>query len=132
MTILYDLRKDTNNSLVRSANENLRKYYPKLIDIFGEIGSSEWWENFDSGKITKKTIVGKVVSIEPDEDDDLGDAVNIQTSERQIAYDYDGFWKIPEVKTGSTIEITSINSTVSTRSGQISTRIDVKIEVKNC
>ncbi len=132
MTILYDLRKDPNNALVRSANDDLRTYKPELMDKFGEIGSSEWWKNFDLGKITKKIIVGNVISIEPDVDDDLGDAVNIQTSERKIAYDYDGYWKNPEVKIGSIIEIIRIKSTVSTRTGPISTMIDIKIEVKNC
>ncbi len=131
MTKLYDLRKDTNNALVMSANKDLHKYSPKLIDEFGEIGSSQWWEEYDSGLITKKIIVGKIVSIAPDEDDDLGDAVTIQTSEREIAYDYDGFWTNPEVKVGATVEITRIKSTVSTRTGPISTLIDVRIEVKN-
>lgn len=132
MTILYDFRNDPKSALARSANDNLRKYNPEMIDKFGEIGSPEWWANFDSGKITKKIIVGNVISIEPDEDDDLGAAVNIQTSERQIAYDYDGFWKNQKVKIGSTIEIVCIKSTASTRTGPISTGIDVKIEVKNC
>jgi len=132
MTILYDLRKDSNNALVKRANDNLREYKAVLIDEFGEIGSIEWWNNFDSGKITHKIIVGQIISIEPDEDDDLGDAVRIQTSERQIAYDYEGFWIKPEVKIGSTVKITRVKSTVSTKTGPISILIDVKIEVTNC
>ena len=132
MTVLYDLRKDSNNALVKSANDNLRIYNPELIDKFGEIGSSEWWGNYDSGKITKKIIVGNIISIKPDEDDDLGDAVTIQTSEREIAYDYIGYWEKPEVKVGCTVEIIRIKSTVSTRTGPLTILIDAKIKVNNC
>lgn len=130
MTILYDLSTDLNSALVKSANKNLHIYNPILISKFGEIGSSEWWNNFDSGRITKKIIVGNIISIGPDEDDDLGDAVTIQTSKRQIAYDYEGFWRSPEVKVGATIKIVRIKSTVSTRTGPNSTLIDIKIEVE--
>jgi len=130
MTILYNLGGDSDNALVISANNNLRKYNPFLINEFGAIGSSEWWEHFASGRITKK-IVGSIASIAPEEDDDLGDAVTIQTSEGQIAYEYDGFWKSPEVKVGATVEIVRIESTVSTRTGPISTLIDIKIEIQN-
>jgi len=132
MTILYDLRKDQNNALVKIANENLRKYSPELLDKFGEIGSSEWWNNFDTGRITKKIITGNIISIEPDEDDDLGDAVTIQTSERKIAYDYEGYWKKTDVKIGAIVKIIRIKSTVSTRTGPISILIDAIIEVNNC
>lgn len=129
MRILFDLRKTQNYGIVVDANKNLRIYCPDLIELYGEIGSTKWWDNYDSGRITKKIVAGKVISIQPEENDDLGDAVTIQTSEGKIAFDYWGYWTSPEVKIGSIIEIVRIKSTTRTNTGPMTYIIDVEIKV---
>ena len=80
---------------------------------------------------SKSGLFGTIISIAPDEDDDLGEAVKILTSEGEIAYDYEDYWLEPAVKVGATVKITGIKSTVSTNQGPLSYLMDVKIEVIN-
>ena len=118
--------------MARIANEHLRNRCPELIELFGEIGSEKWWKFFDSGNISREINIGSVISIEPDIDDDRGPAVNIQTSQGTIAYDYDGIWKTSELVIGSLVEIVRVKSIVYSRTGPVTTFVDVTIEIKNC
>jgi hypothetical protein len=111
------------------ANQNLasgatgaREYLAR----FGPVASPQWWDWYDRGLISRSLKVGRIVlvgrSTDPLEEDE-GEIVQIQTDQRTIAYDREGFWLDPAVVVGTWVHIERVKVMVGTST----TLIDVKI-----
>jgi hypothetical protein len=133
MKTLYDLRADPDAAIVRMANEHLAQGRPSYVERYGAIASERWWRLYDSGRISRSVHVGHVVLAGPhrDEFDEACDVVRIQTDRRDIEYDREGFWCDPSVRVGSWVHIEQVQASIQTKTGPVTTIIDVRICVED-
>lgn len=129
MKILFDLRSDPDNSVVRVANEHLAAAGEGYFERYGEVGSEQWWEHYNRRHICSLDLVGEITHAGATKDDfgEACDVVRIRTDRGIIEYDREGFWLDTDVQSGRWVHIEQVEVCVATRTGPIRGIIDVRV-----
>jgi hypothetical protein len=129
MKILFDLRDHPDHGVVRVANENLVAAGQGYVERYGAVGSEQWWNHFDRRHICQVELAGEITHVGTAENDfgEQCDVVRIHTDRGIIEYDREGFWENTEVQVGRWVHIEQVEVRVETRTGPITTTIDVRV-----
>jgi hypothetical protein len=129
--VLYDLRSsDAQDGFIQSCNQSLASDTDnQYLKDHGAIGSREWWEHFDAGRIRLKSIAGLVTHIGPRIDyvGETEDVVCFESNGREQCYDRDGIWNDNRIQLGDRICVLRTKATVPHKYGDCIWHIDVRI-----
>ncbi len=110
-------------------NTQLRKYNRNYIATYGEVGSSEWWDNYEKGFISRDIHVGQIILVGKDLSWGENPVVVIRTDRRDRAYDLEGEWGDPSVEEGVWVEIEKFKVKYITSTGPVTELIDTLITI---
>ncbi|WP_035607883.1 hypothetical protein [Haloferula sp. BvORR071] len=126
--ILFDLQSAATADRFERVNKQLQTCRPDYIARFGMVGSKEWWENYQSGFISKDIQVGFVAHLGQHPEWGEEPVVVIRTDRRDHAYDLDDFWRDPSVQVNAWISIQRFKIHIPRPSGPVTELVDAYIE----
>jgi hypothetical protein len=132
MKVLFDLRDHPDHGLVRVTNEQLAAAGEEYLERYGKVGSDQWWHLYDRQRISRSELAGDVIHVGSSQDDfgEACDIVRIRTDCGIIEYDREGFWADVDVQPGRWIHIERVKTCVETRTGPVTTILDVRVWVE--
>ena len=130
--VLFDLRDHPEYGFIRGVNVGLEKHDPGYFERYGRVGSARWWALYERGRISRTEMVGRVVYVGTNEDEpEAGELVRIQTDRGEIEYDREDHWADPAIEVGRWVHIERCKTVLFTRTGPITSDIDVRIWVED-
>jgi hypothetical protein len=118
MSLIFDLRKET-LSWANSINEALSESWPDYFKEFGEVGSEDWWKNYDDGRIpiTKSEGMVSFIGKRTDQFNEEWDTVELSDNGKLIECDQVDYWKSDEITLGKKVYVESFEISFQHRYG---------------
>lgn len=130
MSVIFDL-KDQPKTWAASVNEDLIADCPEYINRYGQVGSDEWWNKYQSAEIDSIKKQGEVVFIgeRADQFHEIWDIVEINIDGELTEYDRCGYWENEAILVGSIIFIESFEISLKQKYGPKTHSFDRLVEI---
>jgi len=128
---IFDLKSRPDwAGFIAGVNETL-ELTPEYFIRYGRVGSEQWWQLYDRGRISRTVLAGEITHVGPitDEFDEESPIVRIHTDRAVIDYDLEDFWLHPGVRAGRWVQIERAKTVVQTRTGANTWYIDVRVSL---
>jgi len=128
---IFDLKSRPDwAGFIAGVNETL-ELTPEYFIHYGRVGSEQWWQLYDRGRISRTVLAGEITHVGPitDEFDEESPIVRIHTDRAVIDYDLEDFWLHPGVRAGRWVQIERAKTVVQTRTGANTWYMDVRVSL---